>query len=516
MNITDPADPLLPPTKRGRHRSARERQRKGPMWGCLKGLIWAFGILFFLLFLIIGGGWFLLGSSNFEEYVAKKIETNLEDRLGREVTIGTFHYERPDKFILNDVRIANAPGAAAPYFARVRQIEITGNVQSFWGRAVQVSRIDIRDPFVWFEIFPDGRHNFPSWRPAPKRRFQFQIVHVDFNKMHITNGAFGFNDRKHDIAALAQKIDSTITVTRAEDLYAGIMNSPLVRVRIQEYLPFDVTMRGGFRFTPGVLALQSVALRGEGIEAFISGKLDPLAEARYDLRVTSKLALPRIKEIFKVQQTLEGDFSMDTRLRGKSGDFEMAGGWSSPHIVADAYELTDAKGRLTITDQNLTLHVEKAGYGGGTIGADYRLAQYADPYPMKVDLRYYNIGLEPLFADWGIENTGLRGAATGNLSYRWNKDKILDGAGDGTARLSKSTVAFSKARYPIGIAGTTDFSLNRGVVTFRRAELDTDASHVSLTGTLGIEGVITNLRMNIRSTDFAELDRIGFNFAQSA
>jgi outer membrane protein assembly complex protein YaeT len=518
MNVNDPADPLLPPASGGRHRSARERQRKGPMWGCLKGLLWLFAVGFVLLFLIIGGGWLSLGTATFEGYVAKKIEQTLEERLGREVTIGSFHFDRsrPQKIILNDVRIANAPGALAPQFAVVRQIEITGGVQSFWGRRVQVDRIDIRDPFVWFEVFPDGRHNFPKWKASPPRRWRFQILHLDFGKLYVTGGAFAFNDRKHDIAAIAQKIDSTITVTRAEDLYEGFMSSPIVRVRIQDYVPFDVTMRGGFRYTPGVLALNSIALQGRGIDAYLSGKLDPLTEAQYDLRLRSNLALARIKEIFRVKQTLEGTLVLDTRLHGKAGDFEMAGGWSSPKLVADAYELADARGRLTITDQNLTVHVEKAGYGGGTIGADYALARYADPYPMKIDLRYYNIGIEPLFADWGIEDTGLRGAATGNLTYHWNKDKVLEGAGEGTARLAKSTVAFSDARYPVGLAGSTDFALDRGVVRFRRAELDTDHSHVSLTGTLKIEGAVTDLQMNIRSTDFAELDRVGYNFAHSA
>ena len=518
MNVNDPADPLLPPPTRGHHRSARERQRKGPMWGCLKSLLWLFVIGFALFLLIVGGGWWSLGTTTFEGYVAKKIEQTLEERLGRDVTIGSFHFvrTRPQKIILNDVRIANAPGAVAPNFAVVRQIEITGGVQSFWSRRVKVDRIDIRDPFVWFEVFPDGRHNFPKWKASPPRRWKFQIVHLDFDKMYVTGGAFGFNDRKHDIAALAQKIDATMTVTRAEDLYAGLMNSPLVRVRIQDYVPFDVTMRGGFRYTPGVLQLQSIALQGRGIEAYVSGKLDPLTEAQYDLQIRSNLALARIKEIFRVQQTLEGTLALDTRLRGKSGDFEMTGGWSSPKVVADAYELGEARGKLTITDQNLTVRVDRATYGGGTIGADYALAKYADPYPMKVDLRYYGIGLEPLFADWGIENTGLRGAATGDLTYRWNKDKVLDGAGEGTARLAKSTVAFSDARYPVGIAGSTDFALDRGVVRFRRAELDTDHSHVSLTGTLKIEGVVTDLQMNIRSSDLAELDRIGYNFAHAA
>ena len=486
------------------------------MWGCLKGLIGTFGIVFLLLFLVIGGGWWYVGSTNFAEYVRKKIEATLEAKLERDVTIGSVEFvrTRPQKIVIRDLRIANAKGAVAPYFAVVKEVEISGGVQSFWTRSVKVDRVDVRQPFIWFEVFPDGNHNFPKWKPSEPR--SFEIVHLDIGKLFITGMSFGFNDRKRDIAALAQKIDSTITVTRAEDLYAGVLNSPQVRVRIQDYVPFDVTMRGGFRYTPGVLALNSIALQGRGIDAYLSGKLDPLTEAQYDLQVRSTLALERIKEIFRLDKTLDGTISLDTRLRGKAGDFEMAGGLSSPLIHADAYTLGEARGRISITDEKVRLQIDKAAYGGGSIAADYELGSYADPFPMKVDLRYDGIGIEPLFADWGIENTGLRSAATGNLTYRWNKDKILDGAGEGTARLAKSGVAFSKARYPVGISGSTDFALDRGVVRFRRAELDTDSSHVSLTGTLKIEDVVTDLRMNIRSNDFSELDRIGYNFAHAA
>ena len=486
------------------------------MWGCLTRLLWVFGIAFILLFFIIGGGWWYLGSANFADYVKKKIEATLEAKLERDVSIGSVEFvrSRPQKIILKNLRIANAKGTLTPYFATVREVELTGGVQSLWGRNVKIDRVDVRDPRLWFEVLPDGNHNFPTWKTGPRRRFE--IVRVDVGKLFITGGAFSFNDRKHEIVAVAQKIDSTITVTRAEDLYEGILHSPQVRVRLQDYEPFDVDMRGGFRYTPGVLALQSIALRGRGIEAFLSGKLDPLTEAVYDLRLASKLQLERVREIFAVQNTLEGTLALDTRLRGKAGDFSMTGGWSSAKIVADAYTLEDARGRLNVTDENLVLDVEKATYGGGTIGAHYALAKYAEPYPMQVDLRYYNVGIEPLFADWGIENTGLRGAATGNLTYRWNKDKILEGAGEGTARLAKSTVAFSDARYPVPISGSTDFALNNGVVTFRNAELDTNASHVSLAGTLKIEGVVTDLRMNIRSTDFSELDRVAYNFALAA
>ncbi|HET8798308.1 MAG TPA: translocation/assembly module TamB domain-containing protein, partial [Thermoanaerobaculia bacterium] len=516
MNVNDPADPLFPPPRRGRHRSARERQRRGPMFGCLKGLLWIFGVGFLLLLLVIGGGWWVLGSTSFADYVRKKIEANLEFHLGRDVTIERVEVDRarPQSVTIHNLRIANDPRATSRDFALVRSVKITGGVQSFWSRNVKVDRVDVDGAQLWFEVFEDGTHNFPKWKTGPKRRFE--IVRVNVGRLFIADGAFTFYDRRHDIAAVAQHIVSTVTVTRAESLYEGILESPFVRVRIQDYTPFDVTMRGGFRYTPGVLDLQSIALRGRGIETFLAGRIDPLTEGVYDLGLTSRIELARVKEIFAVEPALGGTLALDTRLRGKTGEFSLTGGWTSPRIVADAYELTDARGTLHVTGENLTVDVERAGYGGGTIGAHYVLANYDEPLPMTVDLRYDGISVEQLFSDWTIENTGLRAAATGTLAYRWNKDDILGGSGEGSATLARNAVAFSGAKYPIPVSGKTDFALNQGVVTFRSMELDTESSHVSLTGTLRIEDVFTDLRMDIRSDDFAELDRIGYNFAQSA
>ncbi|MDQ3280912.1 MAG: translocation/assembly module TamB domain-containing protein, partial [Acidobacteriota bacterium] len=482
----------------------------------MKALVWVFGGTLVLLTLLIGTGWWYLGTTSFAGLVAVRIEKTLEAHLGRDVKIGRVEIirTRPQKVILYDLRIANAPGAVAPEFARVARVEITGGIESFWGRAIKVDRVDVIQPQLWFEIFPNGNHNFPKWKSGPKR--SGEIVHVDIGKMYVQNGAFSFNDRRHQIVAASSNIDSTITVTRAEDLYEGILKSPVVRVKLQEYQPFDLNLHGGFRFTPGVLALQSIALRGRGIEAFVAGKVAPLSEGAYDLNITSRLELDRVREIFAINKVLQGQLALDTRLRGKQGEFRLTGGWSSPKVSADVYDLANAKGRLDVTGNNLTVEVDQASYGGGTIGAHYVLAQYAEPYPMKVDLRYASISLEKLFSDWGVENTGLRGAATGSLAYHWNKDKVLEGAGEGSARLARNAAAFSRAQYPIPLAGSADFALDRGVVTFRRAELDTDKSHISLTGALRIEKIVTDLRMTIRSSDFSELDRVAYNFAHSA
>src|SRR5205085_6641562 len=172
----------------------------------------------------------------------------------------------------------------------------------------------------------------------------------------------------------------------------------------------------GFPYTPNVLELSSIPLRGRDMQMFVSGRIDPLADAVYNLRVTSELGLNRVREIFKINKVLDGVVTVDTNLRGKAGTFRMQGGWIANKIAADVYDLAALKGRLDLTDTRAIVDVNTAKYGGGTINAHYVLPGYNEPYPQTVDLHYNGVSLEKLFDDWGIRNTGLRGGATGRLA----------------------------------------------------------------------------------------------------
>jgi outer membrane protein assembly complex protein YaeT len=520
MNVTDnDTAPARGAEPGGEHPTARQRQRRGAMFGCMRALTIVGGGIVLLILLVAGGLYWWVGSNNFAELVRTRVVSTLESRLGRKVTIGSVVIVRhnPQQIIINDLRIANAEGAGRPYFATVKQLVITGGIDSFWLRKIKVGRVDVVGPALFFEVFPAGsklQHNFPHWTNAPKSRYE--IYHLDLGKMFVRDGAFEFLDRRHDMTINSAGLTSEINVTSAEDVYEGVAASPNLHVRIQDFVPFDVAMRGGFRYTPNVLQLKSIALSGPDLLLYLSGRIDPLADGVYNLRLTSKVGLNRVKEIFKVNKTLEGNLAIDGTLRGRQGTFTLAGGWIAPRLRADVYELTNLKGKLSVTDTHAVVDVDTARYGGGTIGAHYVLPGFNEPYPMSVDLRYNGVSLEKLFADWGIEGTGLRGGATGKLAYHWNKDLVLQGAGDGTATLSKNATAFSSATYPIPLAGSADFALDNGVINFRRGELTTDASRINFRGTLRIEDVFTDLALQIHSGDFAELDRAAFNFAKSA
>ncbi len=473
-----------------------------------------------LLVVIIGGGWWYLGTTSFADLVRLRVQKTLEARLERKVSIHDVDIipGQPAKIILNDLRIANSPGAVHPYFATVRQIVITGGIDSFWGRRIDVSRIDVVQPQLFFEVYPAGSklvHNFPHWQSGPKSRYG--IYHLNLGTMYVTEGAYDFLDRKHNMAGVATNLTSQIRIASAQDAYSGTVTSPLVHLRLQDYVPFDLDLRGQFHYTPNSLNLESVAMRGQGIAVFLRGRVAPLAEAVYNLHVTGELALPRAKQILKIQKTLEGAVVLDGQLSGRQGTFALTGAWKSPKLRADVYELAAASGKLDITDTRTIVDVQSAHYGGGTISAHYDLPRYSEPYPQTADLRYDNISLEKLFSDWTVRDTGLRGGATGRLAYRWNKDKVLEGSGSGTATLSRNAAVFSEAKYPITFTGgKADFTLDRGVITFRDAALMTEASHIDFGGKLRIEDVSADLLLKVHSTDFSELDRAAYNFAHSA
>jgi hypothetical protein len=486
------------------------------MWGCVRTLFRLAVATALVIAIVFFGTYQYLGTANFAEFVRLRIERNLESHLERDVTIGRVAIDRryPTRIVIDDLRVANAPGALRPYFATVRQIEITGGLDSFWQRVIRLGRVDVRDARINFEVFPKGAalmHNFPKWKRSAPRRFE--ITRLEISKMNVSGGAFEMNDRRHEIYALTTGLASEVTPKFRKSIYEGYASGGSVMLRIQDYEPMHFDLRGGFHYRPGSLDLRSIALRGRGMEAFVSGRVDPLTDAVYDLQVAARADLARVREVFRVENRLAGRFSLDGRLRGKQGDFTLGGDFVVPQLAADVYDLAEVRGRMTVTDEETKVAIRSARYGGGTIAADYHLTRYAEPYPMTVDLRYDRVSIEKLFEDWELPETGLRGGARGKLTYAWNKDDILGGNGEGTAKLLPGAVAFGNARFPLDVSGDTRFRLDNGTVHFAPSTLNAPSSDVAFSGSLKIDGVVADVALTVDSRDFAELDRAGFNFA---
>jgi hypothetical protein len=355
----------------------------------------------------------------------------------------------------------------------VRQIEISAASSRSGDGASKSTRRHPRSA-VWFEVYPEGSPlaQLPDMENEDRSRVH-EIVHVDIGKLFVDERRVQLHDSpRHDRGA--SNITSQVTVTRAEDLYEGII-ARRCACGCRRTCRSTSDLRGGFRYTPGVLrAAVDRAARARHRERSVNGQL---RRRHVRLRIDSRLALERMKEIFRIEPCSRHDRARHAP-GGKDGRVTLTGGWVSQQIVADAYEARDAKGGIDLNPRTLTSTSTRPDTAAersprATARAARRAVSDEGRSPLLRHLA--RAALRRL----DIEDSGLRAAATGNLSYHWNKDNILEGAGEGTARLAKNAVAFSNAKYPIPIAASTDFALDRGTITFRRAELDTDVSHMS-------------------------------------
>jgi outer membrane protein insertion porin family len=501
-----------------RKETSFERQKRRPIRGCIRRLGIGLLALIVILILAIVGTWSYFGSASFALYVARKVENFLEFKLGRDVTIGKVIVSRDPigQITLRDITIANVPGATREHFATVDEVVIVGGIESFWTRTLRLGRVDVRGARLNIEFFPEGSplsHNFPGWTQAQPRRFQITRVEVD--RIFVAGATVELLDRAHDLEILARGISSELTPTLSEQIYEGTAASPSVLVQFRDNEPLDLTMRAGYRYVPGVLALDGVLLEQEGIRLALSGKVDPLTEAVYQFDLEGLLELAQVRRIFGLDSELEGTMAFDGGLEGEKGSFRLLGDFSIPELVADSYELSAVTGSLIATPDQVSVDLQQAQYGGGTIGADFLLADIGEPWPMSVSLRFRNVALEKLFGDWDVEGVGLRGRATGTLEYAWTENDLLSGSGEGRARLEPGAVAFGQARYPMPVSGETAFAIADGVIDFSPSVLRTPRSVVRFRGPLRIEGLVGDLGFTIDSSDFSELDRIAFNFARA-
>lgn len=487
--------------------------------GCIRPVVWTLLIGLGLVLLVAFGVWWYTGSTSFESLVARRIESTLEARMNREVTIGNVTIERGrlTSVILEDVKIANVEGATHPWLAIIPRIVLEGGVESFRQRVVRVGTIEVYDPEVFIEIFPEGAplsHNLPGWERGEAGRFQ--IAQIEMNDIVVRGGHFVYLDHRRDLTADLRQVSANIDPNVDEGIYRGVVVAESGTVEFQDWDPVEIRLRTGLTFADRTLTLRGGRVRSDDLALALAGTLDTEGEVSYEISVEGKAGLERLADVMNLDQELEGTLTFDTMIRGTAGDFVVTGDLSSPSVAAAGYVLEDLRASLRVDSDEAVVDIASAEYGGGTISGTWTMTSFEEPRPMSVELSYSSVSLEALLGDWNVEATGLRGAIDGSLRYEFVQEDLLGGTGSGTATLKPGAVAFGSAPHPMPVSGRADFAINDGVLRFRDpSRLSLPETVISFAGTLALENLETELSYTIQSDDFTELDRLAVNFGRS-
>src|SRR4051812_43588762 len=332
-----------------------------------------------LLAIVIGACYWCIGTPQFARFITPRIAKYIGTHIDRNVTIGSIavHRGTPYHVVVRDVHVRNRTGGAAPDFATIREIDIAIRIESVVQRRIRIDRIAIRQPQINAEINPQ---NLPSWKSEGE-----SPVDVTIGTISIDRGSLHFTDHRNGIVTAAENITTRIEMRSQPAITDVAVAVPCVTTRIKDGAPFVVALKTAARFSGDVVAIQSLAIDGDDVKASATGTVR-MNDASYNLRLQTAAQLDRASAIVTSAPQLSGSLAIDARISGRRDHFRIDGTWKMPKIAAGTNEITDARGKLAISNSTADVEIVKAAYAGGNFNGRYALTKFDKPYPMSATL----------------------------------------------------------------------------------------------------------------------------------
>ncbi len=121
------------------------------------------GIIFFGLFILIGGGgYYFIHSFDLNKY--KSYASDLvEKELGRKLSINgdaSVGISLVPTIIINDVELANAEWASNPQMVKVKSLEVKFSLLPLLKKQVVIDKVLLNEPEIFLEVASDGKANW--------------------------------------------------------------------------------------------------------------------------------------------------------------------------------------------------------------------------------------------------------------------------------------------------------------------------------------------------------------------
>jgi AsmA protein len=237
------------------------------------------------------------------ETYKQQLTAAVERATGRQLTIqGPLQVSLLPSVALKaqNVRFANAPGAAEPDMAKLKALEVELKVLPLLHGSVEVARFVLVKPEIHLEVAKDGR---PNWRLGPKPAAEAKpapagggassgtsnlpITEIKLGDIRIEDGALTYADAASGASERVQAINLSLKLPDLESpLQAdGSLEYKGQKIKLNLALqhPLEVIQGGS---SPLRLAVDSQLAR-IGFEGLVSNGAEPSAAGGLDLNVPS-------------------------------------------------------------------------------------------------------------------------------------------------------------------------------------------------------------------------------------
>ncbi len=466
----------------------------------------------------------ILNSNVFRKFVRSEIRKQAFERAGMNVEIGTLkthwsHLGLEAHGIV--IRSIDDTARNEPALFQAKRIGVSLRLLPLLHGKVQLGELVLDQAVLRVRIDSQGRSNLPSPRQSSNKSVPDTIFDLNVRNCAIHSGEIYYNDARVPLEADLHDLKFESRSRPFTGEYAGSLSYDKGRLMAQQ--SYDLTHAAQLEFVASRsgLRVNRLLISSDASHLTFNGNLtnyaSPNIEGAYDGEIfTNELAkaihsasLPTGDVAFdgkfayraSGQQPLLAALEVQGRMRSRTLSFQTSNGSLAANAISANYELKDA---------NLRVRDLAADILGGHAQANWEMLHLDAPATLsRLDASVKSISLKRASDELSARATQkIPLTGTVNLNTRASWSGSVDKAVARVRLVISNTQGASTTTTDIPVTGlvNADYDGSRRTVSFGQSYLQTRATRITVSGTLGSRcGANSNLTVLATAGDLGEV-----------
>ena len=478
---------------------------------------WILGGLALLIVIATAGGFLVLRSRGFHNYVIAKVVESANQATGGRVEIREFDFRLSNLSanVYGLVIHGTEPDSNAPLLS-IDHIYMNLKLVSLIHRKVDLNEIVISRPVIHLISDKNGRSNLPQPRiPVDENSKPIDVFDLGIHHVLLSDGEIYYNQEVSPLAAELHQLRVEVQYQMLSSQYTGSISYKGGELSLGKAKPMPHSLDLSFTATPSQIGFSSAVLQVAQSRAELNGKLTDFANPKVDAHYRIFIHTQDFQPMVSDTSSAAGDVLLQGALRYQNvaGQPALRNVLLEGKLESQELQVVSSKARLPVrsirsnfrlAEGNLEATAFSADLLGGHLVAELHML-HVDTTPASrfhADVRGISLGvirrsvLDPQLRTAplnGSIDAGAEGSWTGSISTLKAKADIS----------LKATVAKDGAVNALPLNGVIHVNYDgpKNLIALNNSYFHTSTTTIDIDGGLGDH---SNLRIEARANDLNE------------
>jgi translocation and assembly module TamB len=478
---------------------------------------WTLGSILFLIMIVFVGGYALLRSSRFHEYVVGKIEQTASEATGGRVGLQGYDVH-PLALTVNLYGIV-IHGTESPQQSPLLTADkLTAKLKilSVLHHDVNLRELLVEHPVVHLVVDKEGQTNIPSPNAPKEKSSQINVFDLAVGHVLLSNGAIFYNDRKNVLDANVYDLRTEVNFHSMAKTYSGSVVYNRGELKYGDLRPMAHNLDIEFSAAPSQLSIKKLQLAVGASRVSLSGNVtdynNPAVDGHYNVLIHTQDWSGLVKTA-----SAGGDIAMNGTLQyqTRQGQSALKSVVSSGQISSGELNLASADGRLVVrslrgnyrlAEGNLTAPDIAMNLLEGEVRAKLSLEHIDQSPSAKLQASIQGLSIQAAkmaSRNLSVRDLPLTGTVSGNADASWKPGmKGLMVKSDIAIKGALHNSSSRASAVPLDGALHVIYDGPRNLITLRDTKLHTPSTSIVAQGTVGNR---SNLTVQANVADLREL-----------